>query len=335
MKKIILKGILFFLSFSAAAQSDVELKLTMRDGNVMSGTSKMASVSLVTDYGKLEIPIKNVTALDLGITTDKVTTDKVIVLVKQLANSNEEMRKNAYNELVKMDIKAIPAINDFIYSSKFEASTFSDYTADGALLELQSKYNVTDGFSSKDVISIDYEYSMGGKYEFAKIDLKTEYGTLSIPKEKIKHIDVMYHGDSENGELTFKLLATKHISSNTNGGWFKTGIMVKSGQKLIITASGEVTFASLSGSKYKPDGSIVGSATTGTESYEGDYNSGSTYPSYGNVVYKIGDSSTQTLKAGAKFSGNVQSSGMLYISIYETVYNAANTGSYTVKISLK
>ncbi len=335
MKKIILKGILLFLSFSAAAQSDVELKLTMRDGNVMSGTSKMASVSLVTDYGKLEIPIKNVTALDLGITTDKVTTDKVIVLVKQLANSNEEMRKNAYDELVKMDIKAIPAINDFIYSSKFEASTFTDYTADGALLELQSKYNVTDGFSSKDVISIDYEYSMGGKYEFAKIDLKTEYGTLSIPKEKIKHIDVMYHGDSENGELTFKLLATKHISSNTNGGWFKTGIMVKSGQKLIITASGEVTFASLSGSKYKPDGSIVGSATTGTESYEGDYNSGSTYPSYGNVVYKIGDSSTQTLKAGAKFSGNVQSSGMLYISIYETVYNAANTGSYTVKISLK
>jgi hypothetical protein len=145
----------------------------------------------------------------------------------------------------------------------------------------------------------------------------------------------MYQGDSENGELTFKLLATKHISSNTNGGWFKTGIMVKSGQKLIITASGEVTFASLSGSKYKPDGSIVGSATTGTESYEGDYNSGSTYPSYGNVVYKIGESSTQTLKAGAKFSGNVQSSGMLYISIYETVYNAANTGSYTVKISLK
>jgi hypothetical protein len=52
-------------------------------------------------------------------------------------------------------------------------------------------------------------------------------------------------------------------------------------------------------------------------------------------VYKIGETSTQVLKAGAKFSGTVQASGMLYISIYETVYNAANTGSYTVKISLK
>ncbi|MBN8696301.1 MAG: hypothetical protein J0L87_07205 [Bacteroidetes bacterium] len=334
MKKIFATIIASALFSVAFAQSDVELKLTMRDGNVMSGTSKIASVSLVTDYGKLEIPIKNVTALDLGISTDKATIDKVNGLIKQLSNSNEQMRKSAYDELIKMDIKAIPAINDIVYSSKYEPSSFSDYTADAALLELQSKFNVTDGFSSKDVISIDYEYSMGGKYEFTKIDLKTEYGTLSIPKEKIKHIDVMYSGDGENGDFTFKLLATKHISSNTNGGWLKTGIMVKNGQKISITASGEVTFASLSGSKYKPDGTIVGS-TTATESYEGDYNYGTTYPTYGNVVYKIGESSTQVLKAGAKFNGNAQASGMLYISIYETVYNAANTGSYTVKISVK
>jgi hypothetical protein len=336
MKKYIFNAIALLVSFTAFAQSDVELKLTLRDGNVMSGTSKIVSVSLITDFGKLEIPIKNVTALDLGISTDKTTSDKVSGLIKQLSNSNEQMRKSAYDELVKMDIKAIPAINNILYSSTYESepTTYTDYTADAALLELQSKYNVTDGFSSKDVISIDYEYSMGGKYDFAKIDLKTEYGTLSIPKEKIKHIDVMFTGDAGDSDLTFKLLATKHISSNTNGGWFKTGIMVKAGQKLTITASGEVTFASLSGSKYKPDGSIVGSATT-TESYEGDYNYGSTYPTYGNVVYKIGETSTQVLKAGAKFSGTVQASGMLYISIYETVYNAANTGSYTVKISLK
>ncbi|MBL7882941.1 MAG: hypothetical protein JNL69_02655 [Bacteroidia bacterium] len=334
MKKGLILIIAVFLSSFLFSQ-DVELKLTLRDGSIMSGTSKITSVSLVTDYGKLEVPIKNVTSLDLGITTDKATFDKVVGLVKQLSNSTEQMRKNAYDELVKMDVKAIPAITDFIYSSKYEPSTFSDYTADGALSELQAKYNVTDGFTSKDIVAIDYEYSMGGKYDFAKIDLKTEYGTLSIPKEKIKHIDVVYTGDSGNGEMTFKLLATKHISSNTNGGWLKTGIMVKSGQKISINASGEVTFASLSGSKYKPDGSIVGSTTTSYDSYEGDYGTSSSYPAYGNVVYKIGESSTQVLKAGAKFNGNASASGMLYISIYETVYNAANTGSYTVKISVK
>lgn len=335
MKKIVGGILVLFCGLNVQAQNDVELKLTLRDGNVVSGTSKMASISLSTAYGKLEIPIKNVTALDLGITSDKTTNDKVINLIKQLSNSNEQMRKTAFDELIKMDIKAIPAITDFIYSSKYEPSTYTDYTADGALGDLQSKYNVESSISDKDVVSIDYEYSMGGTYDFAKIDLKTEYGTLSIPKEKIKHIDVIYSGDSGSGDMTFKLLATKHISSNTAGGWLKTGIMLKQGQKFSINASGEVVFASLSGSKYKPDGSIAGSTTAPISDYEGDYSGGTSYPAYGNVVYKIGETSTQTLKAGAKFNGVATSTGMLFISIYETVYNASNTGSYTVKISLK
>lgn len=335
MKKIIAAVVLAFFATTIQAQNEVELKLTLRDGNVVSGTSKISSVSLTTAYGKLEIPVKNVTALDLGISSDKSVNDKVANLIKQLSNSNEQMRKTAYDELVKMDIKAIPSITDFIYSSKYEPSTFADYTADGALSELQSKFNVENNISDKDIISIDYEYTMGGTYEFTKIDLKTEYGTLSIPKEKIKHIDVMYSGDNGSGDMTFKLLGTKHISSNTSGGWLKTGIMLKQGQKLNITASGEITFASLSGSKYKPDGSISGSTTAPISDYEGDYNSGSTYPTYGNVVYKIGETSTQTLKAGAKFNGTASASGMLFISIYETVYNATNSGSYTVKISVK
>lgn len=336
MKKILAALLITMAHFTVFAQNEVELKLTLRDGNVVSGTSKLANVSLVTSYGKLDIPVKNVSSLDLGITTDKATSDKVLNLVKQLSNSNEQMRKTAYDELVKMDIRAIPAISELIYSQKYEASTFTDHTVDAALNELQSKYNVEGSLSTKDVVAIDYEYTMGGTYDFAKIDLKTEYGTLSIPKEKIKHIDVLYTGEGGSGDMNFKLLASKHISSNTNGGWLKTGIMVKAGQKLTINASGEVTFASLSGSKYKPDGTIAGSSTGAVgEGYEGDYNYGNSYPTYGNVVYKIGESSTSVLKAGAKFSGNVQSTGMLYISIYETVYNATNSGSYTVKVAVK
>ena len=164
MKKIIGVSIVSFFVLCLTAQNDVDLKLALRDGNVVSGTSKMASISLNTAYGKLEIPIKNFTALDLGITSDKTTNDKVVNLVKQLSYSNEQMCKTAFYELVKR---------------------------------------------------------------------------------------------------------------------------------------------------------------------------GTTYPAYGNVVYKIGETSTQTLKAGAKFNETTTTTGMFFISIYETVYNANNSGSYTVKISLK
>ena len=340
MKKIIIGLLVLSGIGQPILAQDVEVRLTLRDGNTMAGTTRIPAINLITDYGKLEVPVKNVSSIRLGISADKSSADKVISLVKQLSNASEEVRKNSYNELSNMDIRSIPALSDFIYSSKYEPGTYTDYTPEAALSELKAKYNVAEDVSSKDVLTIDGEYTMGGTYDFKKIDLKTEYGTLSIPKEKIQHIDVMYSVASE-GEMVFKLHASKHISANLNGGWLKTGITVKPGQQINITASGEVSFASLSGTKYKPDGTVSGAAAGYEYGYEGDYNYNAntagaayTYPTYGNVVYKIGEMGVAS-RAGAKFTGTAGSGGMLYLSIYETVYNPGNTGSYTVKLSVK
>lgn len=339
MKKIIFTSIFWLLVSLLFAQTknETELRVTLRDGSSFAGKTAMGNVTLITNYGKLEIPLQNVSSLDLGITPDKSNETRIINLIKQLGNSDENMRKSAYDELVKMEIRAIPVMSNFIYSEKYQPTEFTDYTPESALSELKSTHNIDDNFSDKDVITIDYQYTMGGVYDFKKLDLKTEYGLLSLPKEKIKHIDVLYVPSSgENSDKTFILLASKHISGNNNGGWLKTGIMLKQGQKFSITASGEITLASLSNNKYHPDGSTGTSTSTTTDTYEGDYNYGSTsaYPTYGNVVYKIGESGTM-LKAGAKFNGSASAGGLLYLSMYETVYNASNTGSYTVKVLLK
>lgn len=57
------------------------------------------------------------------------------------------------------------------------------------------------------------------------------------------------------------------------------------------------------------------------------------YPTYGQVVYKIGETG-EALKAGKKSTIKVNNSGMLYLSIYETVFNVANKGSYNVKVKV-
>ena len=317
-------------------KNETEVRVSLRDGSSFSGKTIMGNVSLLTDYGKLEIPLQNVTSLDLGITPDKSNETKIVNLIKQMGNSDENMRKSAYEELTKMNIGSIEIISDFIYSEKYQPAEYTDYTPEAALNDLKAALNVDESISDKDIITIDGQYSMGGRYDFKKIDLRTEYGILSLPKEKIKHIDVLYTPTGDGSDRNFVLLASKHISSNHSGGWLKTGIMIRQGQKLNISASGEITFASLSNNKYKPDGKIVGGTTISESDYgEGDYSAGnSTYPSYGNVVYKIGESGT-VMKAGAKFNGSAQGSGMLFISVYETVYNASNTGSYSVKVSVK
>ncbi|PIZ06488.1 MAG: hypothetical protein COY57_01725, partial [Flavobacteriales bacterium CG_4_10_14_0_8_um_filter_32_5] len=229
-----------------------------------------------------------------------------------------------------LKIGAIPVLEELIFSSIEEKISFEDFNAEDALSELKMTHNVSSNYKTKDVIVIDNEYNMGGNYDFSSVELKTEYGTLNIPREKIEKIDVLFIDPSNSNSKSLKLNASTHITSNANGGWLKTGIMVKINQTITISAKGEIILASLSNNAYKPDGSVK---NVNTDSYTDSYGT-SDYPTYGNVVFKIGEAGAAT-RAGAKYSKKSTSSGMLYLSIHETVYNPANTGSYNVTVSVK
>ncbi|MCB0401787.1 MAG: hypothetical protein KDD41_06870 [Flavobacteriales bacterium] len=330
MKKLTAFLLPVLIGIQVFAQNKTEFTLTLKDGNVVTGTTKITNVSLQTDYGKLEIPIQNVTSIELGIHSDPSLKGKLESLVKQLNTSNEEMRQSAYKSIVEQSASAIPVLEDISYSTNYLESEFTDFTLSNAIAELKATHNISNDYKTKDVVFIDYEYNMGGKYTFTSVELKTEYGTLTIPRDKIEKIDVMYYDASDAGMKTFKLFANKHISGNNDGGWLKTGIMVKNGQSVDIISSGEVTLASLSGNKYKPDGSYKNSTSNDFTPNSSD----STYPVYGNTVFKVGDTGT-AIKAGANYKGKITGTGMLYISIYETVYNASNAGFYVVKLKVK
>lgn len=260
LKKILI-ALLLLLATSIYAQ--VQVRITLKDDNIITGTVPLSKVSLATDYGKLDIPAKNVSGIRMGVKPDDEENGKPM-----------------------------------------------------------------------DIVEIDNTYSMAGQTNIKTLDVKTEYGMLAIPSDKIERMEVYMMTD---GQSSFKLMASKHISSNTAGGWLNTGIMLKKDEKFSIVANGQVVFASLSGAKYTPDGKTAGSA--GASAY--DYGSGAveggagdTYPNYGNVVYKIGEKGTM-LKAGDKFTGTAGDYGQLYLSIYEVVYNPQNTGSYIVKVERK
>jgi hypothetical protein len=340
MKKSICLLLAFATTFTfAQKQADVSLELL--DGNLIKGTTTLADIDLTTPYGKLLIPITKVSHIDIGIGKDNATSEKAKSFLKILSTSNsDDTRKGAYNDLIKLGPKAISAIQDFFNDPKnmSDESTYTgEFTVDNALSEIKSNNNITSDAPIEDVLSLENNYTMGGSYNFTKMDVKTEYGNLSVPKEKIKSVDISVAVEPGKGEFNLKLIASKHISGNTNGGWLKTGVTLKAGQRFSITSNGEVTLASLSNNKYKPDGSSKAESASEFTSIGGsEVETGSTYsyPSYGQVVYRIGDTSTENLKAGAKFNGTAKTSGMLYISIYETVYNASNKGAYNVKISL-
>lgn len=191
--KLLLFSISILFSGLLFSQKPVDVKLNLRDGSTISGSTVMSDVNLKTKYGQLVIPIKNITTVEIGLANDKAISDKALVYLKVLnSNSSEELKNNAYTDLVKLGIKAIPAIIVFQEDSKnmTEETIVSDYTVDQALSELKNIYNVSDATRMEDVVFIEEDLKMSGTYDFVKLDVKTEYGNLSIPKEKIKSIEV-------------------------------------------------------------------------------------------------------------------------------------------------
>lgn len=251
---------LLFLLIAVGTFAQVQVRITLKDDNIISGTVQLAKINLVTEYGKLEIPAKSVSGIRLGVKPEDEENGKPV-----------------------------------------------------------------------DIVEIENTYSMAGQTNIKTLDVKTDYGVLTIPGEKIERMEVYMVTD---GQAAFKLMASKHISSNTSGGWLNTGIMLKKGENFTITSNGQVVFASLSGAKYTPDGKVAGTTTANYDDYPVVDGVDNSYPNYGNVVYKIGEQGNM-LKAGDKYSGTAPDYGVLYLSIYEVMYNPANTGSYIVKVERK
>lgn len=246
------------LLFAGSLLAQVQLRVSLKDGNIIMGAVALPKILLNTEFGKLDIPIKSVSSIKMGIKQDDGVVAKIV-----------------------------------------------------------------------DVVEIDGTYSMAGQANIKALELKTEYGTLTIPGDKIELVEVYTISDGQN---MFRLQASKHISSNTTGGWLNTRLEVKKGQTFTVSATGQVVFASLSGAKYTADGKTVGTVDSGVD-YSGTTNYDN-YPTYGNVVFKIGEQGT-VMKAGGNYSGTAEETGLLYLSIYEVVYNNQNTGGYSVKVELK
>ena len=69
---------------TAFAQKPAEVTLKLRDGSNVTGTTSLADINLVTDYGKLIIPIKSVSSILVGIPKDKAVSDKAVIFLNSI-----------------------------------------------------------------------------------------------------------------------------------------------------------------------------------------------------------------------------------------------------------
>lgn len=300
----------------------------MKNGDILSGKSTLNKLNIKTNYGELNIPAENITNIQLGILTDKTKEVIVVAELKKLQVSNAKDAETIFNKLLNMGTSILGIVKAFTESNAYQISESYNFSVEELLQKLYSKADLEYGTPINDVIEFDIDSKIDGNITLNEIQLVSNYGTLNLKRENIQSIQLT-ENDNEIflGDNVFKLNANKHITGNSDDkGWVNTSIKVKPGSTLTVTASGKIILKSLSGGIYGPDGFIGGKTDSA-------YDAQADIP-YGTLVYKIGETGIAK-KIGSKANITVEEEGILYLSIYETVYNQTNTGSYTVKVVIK
>jgi hypothetical protein len=321
--KLFLLLALGHISLCAIAQNERPVfTLKLRNGDIITGIVDISSINFKTSYGDLAFPIKDVSNIIIGVSTFGVDRADVMQTLDMIQNSSLTDASVAFDKLIKMEIGVIPYIQEYMESPAYHKKEGSDISVELAYDVMLSRHNLTKAFKTKDVLQTNGATSIEGHYEFESLSLETDYGRISVNRSKINSISVIFKEVDNPGTGNFKLNANQNIAGNPNGGWLNTGIMVRKDQSVKIIASGQVNIASLSNNTYTPDGGVNG--TSGPKSSD---------PTYGNLVFKVGENGPMQ-KAGDNYLGKSSATGIIYLSIFESVYNAANTGTYTVKVAV-
>ena len=325
----------FFLSvmlitlFTSANAANVQLTVRLKNGDVVTGKTVLPKITVITAYGSLTIPIEKVSNLKLGIVSDHTKDGAVLPDLSKLQTiTNDAEAKVVYDRLLAYGAPILSTAITFTQNPFYKISDRENYTIEQLTDELYKQADIASGQPVNDAVTFDNSNYVEGSIAFGDITIQAEYGNLTFKREKIESLDISPIEEAViNSDGNYKLKASYHISGNDNNkGWLNTGVKVKSGDKFAITATGKVVLKSLSGGTYGPDGYVSGTK-------DGAYTDDMT-TKYGSVVYKIGDSG-EMKQAGSKYEGTANEEGTIYVSIYETVFDKTNTGSYSVKVVKK
>lgn len=328
MQKIMLTCSVVLLAMFSITAANLQLTVRLKNGDVVTGKSTLPKVTFVTTYGTLSIPVEKINSIKFGIFSDKTKDGAVLPDLNKLQSiTNDNEAKIVYERLLAYGSPILSSVKTFTENPFYKISDRENYTVEQLLDELYKKANLSYGQSVNDMVTFDGYNTLEGSISVGDIQLQSEYGNLSLKRDKIESIDISVIDESVIlGNGNFVLKANYHISGNDTKGWVNTGVSVKPGDKFSISATGKIILKSLSGGAYNPDGYVSGTK-------DGAYTDDMT-TKYGSVIYRIGEYG-EIKQAGTKLDATADTEGVVYISIYETVYDKGNSGSYAVKVTKK
>ncbi len=285
--------------------------ITFADGSNMRVQIVAEKIDLETKYGKLAIPMSDIVRIDFAFRISDELGKRIETAISKFASSSFEDREKAMKEVREIGLSAYPSLLEASKSSDAEVARRAALLL-GEIRDKVPEERLT--FPQKDRIQTA-EFTVFGKIATPSVRAKAKYfGEAEVSVADLRSLSWGVGAS----EARISVDAAKHGSAHDQ--WLETSIVLERGQKLTVTATGQVDIW--------PQG--PGQYMTTPKGYSSAPQAPAKFAS-GCLIGRIGESGTQFL-LGEKYDGAANATGKLYLQIVPSLWGNASTGNYDVKI---
>jgi hypothetical protein len=290
-----------------------EAEVRFTDDSVMRMQVLQDRLEMVTRYGKLMIPVREIHSIDFGVHLPEGLEQKIAQAVEHLGHDNYKLRETALKDLINWGPLAYPQV--YAATKSQEPETLKRAVL--ALDKIRSKHPARNLRLREEDIVATAAFTIVGRINTPIIRAKNaNFGELDLKLCTLRSVRWM----SSSFETEVAVDAARFGSGPNQ--WMDTGFEARSAGRLLIVANGTVDLWPQPGG-----GPLYQSSPSG---YRGGGGIGQHLP--GMLLGRIGDDGP-IFAVGERFDGSPPRDGRLYLHIVPSPWQNASAGCYKVRIT--
>ncbi|MBI5396006.1 MAG: hypothetical protein HZA91_11985 [Verrucomicrobia bacterium] len=284
-------------------------QFTLRDGTIIIGRTELKAIEVITAYGTLSVPITDVMKVRVGKKSDRDLKAKIDRAISDLGSKDFAARDQATTDLAKLGRLAYTELRKAANSDDLEVKERATKLLD----DMGVVEDEADIPPENDEV-VTPTFIIAGTIKLDTLSISTKFGTLKVAKKDLAKMSV--------GEAEQVTRAVSVPAKATAGKMVATGIRVKRGDRLAVTAQGSVNYRNYGGTQFSPEGS----------SNYGNWNENIMI---GALIGRIGASGS-VFKVGERYNDKIEADGELHLGIaaVESAGNYGN-GEYKVRVQIQ
>lgn len=283
------------------------------DGSLVRMTILQDDLEVMTKYGKLVIPIRDIRRIDFGLHLPEGVGEHIDLSIKQLGSDAYRDRDEAVKHLVHYGPMAYP----FLQRASRNPDPEVAQRVAGVLKRITEKVAPENlRLKEEDYIQTT-EFPVIGRIVHPTLKAHSaHFGELHLKLCDLRTLFI--RGQSGDGEVVVD--AAKYGSAPDQ--WLDSGIVVDPSQRVSIVSEGQVDLWPQGPGQYMT--TAKGYTTAGK---------GGTFMA-GTLLGRVGEQG-KVFVVGERFEGTPSEEGKLYFHIVPSPWNNASTGTYRVRLTME